>query len=60
MRIPHFIRLAAGTLLVATLLFPSAADTAPEGWHKSLDDGLAASAKSSKPSLVITLWGPGT
>lgn len=32
---------------------------AAEGWHKSLKDGLEASAKSGKPVLVITAWARG-
>ena len=29
---------------------------APEGWHGSLKDGLAAAKKSGKPVLVVTVW----
>ena len=29
---------------------------APEGWHSSLKDGIAAAEKSRKPILLITAW----
>jgi len=37
---------------------PSSADV-PDGWHKSLKDGVEASAKSGKPILLITSWSRG-
>ena len=46
--------------LVLELLLHSAVGLAgPEGWHESLDDGLAAARKSGKPLLVITTWKDG-
>ncbi len=48
--------LPAIALFAITLGFVVAVDAAPAGWHKSLDDGLEASAKSGKPLLVITTW----
>ena len=39
-----------------TLALAGAALAAPEGWHKSMKDGLAAAKKSGKPVLVVTLW----
>ena len=43
------------TLLAAGLLAVPAIGQ-PEGWHKSIDDGLAAAKKSNKPLLVVTAW----
>ncbi len=39
-----------------TLALAGAAFAAPEGWHKSMKDGLEAAKKSHKPVLVVTLW----
>ncbi len=39
-----------------TLALAGVAFAAPEGWHKSMKDGLAAAKKSGKPVLVVTLW----
>ena len=39
-----------------TLVLAGAAFAAPEGWHKSKKDGLAAAKKSGKPVLVVTMW----
>lgn len=48
--------LAAGALLA--LLLAAAAVAAPEGWHASMKDGLAAAKKSGKPLFVVTIWPP--
>ena len=41
---------------LAILMLAGAAFAAPEGWHTSMKDGLAAAKKSRKPMLVVTLW----
>ncbi len=38
------------------LLLGGAALAAPDGWHRKLEDGVAASKKSGKPVLVVTIW----
>lgn len=48
--------LFVATLLGLALLMPSARADAPEGWHKSLADGVEAAGKSGKPILLITAW----
>ena len=40
----------------AILFFAGMAFAAPDGWHRSLKEGVAASQKSGRPVLVITLW----
>lgn len=51
------IRLTAAALLLSFAFLPVAsADGPPEGWHKSMKEGLEAAKKSSKPLLVITAW----
>ncbi len=45
--------------LVGLGLIASSTSAAPDGWHKSLKDGVEASAKSGKPILLITTWGRG-
>jgi len=44
------------TTAVALLLLAGVAQARPEGWHKSMEDGLKAAKKSGKPVLVVTLW----
>jgi len=44
---------------ISLLLLGAAALAAPQGWHKTLDDGVAAARKSGKPVLVVTLWRTG-
>jgi len=43
-----------GILFGALLAAPALA--APPTWHTSLQEGLAAAAKSGKPLLVMTAW----
>ncbi len=52
MRIAGFSVLA----LLATGLLATSTPAAPEGWHASLKDGVAAAEKSRKPILLITAW----
>ncbi len=47
------------TALALTLIGTAVATAAPDGWHTSMKDGVAAARKSGKPLLVITLWGDG-
>jgi len=49
---------ALGTL-AAILLATTLAAAAPDGWHTSLKDGVAAARQSGKPLLVVTIWGSG-
>lgn len=53
---------SASLLTLALLGFGTLglANAQPQGWHSSMKAGLAAAARSNKPCLVITLWGPGT
>lgn len=44
------------TLVLAGLALAGPAVAAPGGWHTSIDDGLAAAAKSGRPLLVVTAW----
>jgi len=50
-------RTGALVLGLATLLATATAARA-DGWHTSLEDGLAAAGKSGKPVLLVTLWPP--
>ena len=52
MRIVGFFVLA----LLALGSFATSSSAAPEGWHASLKDGVAAAEKSGKPILLITAW----
>lgn len=52
MRIAGFFVLA----LLGLGLLATATPAAPEGWHTSLKDGVAAAEKSGKPILMITAW----
>ena len=52
MRIAGFFVLA----LLSLGLLATSTPAAPEGWHKSLKDGIAAAEKSRKPILLITAW----
>ena len=48
------------TLTIASaLLLATVAHAAPDGWHTSLKDGVAAARKSGKPLLVVTAWKSG-
>lgn len=47
--------LLAALLAVLVLPFPAQAEV-PSGWHKSLEEGVEAAAKSGKPILLITAW----
>ena len=40
----------------AVPLFAAVALAAPEGWHRSMEDGVAAARKSGRAVLVITGW----
>ena len=51
----RFIRVLGLTAL-SLGVFATAAQAVPEGWHKSLKDGLEASAKSGKPLLLVSGW----
>jgi len=42
--------------IAATLIFAGMAFAAPDGWHRNLKDGIAASQKSGRPVLVVTIW----
>jgi hypothetical protein len=48
----------ATLLLLSMILLSGAASATPEGWHKSLDDGLKAARRSGKAVLVVTAWAP--
>ena len=37
-------------------LIASAVAAAPQGWHRTMDDGIEAARKSGKPVLVVTVW----
>jgi hypothetical protein len=52
-------RLTASLLALGALAFAGSALAIPEGWHKSMEDGLEAAAKSGKPLLVVTGWKDG-
>ena len=47
----HGMRTTLLTLALAGVAF-----AAPDGWHTSMKDGLAAAKKSRKPVLVVTVW----
>ncbi|MHC4339473.1 MAG: hypothetical protein ACYSX0_04560 [Planctomycetota bacterium] len=40
----------------ATLVLAGLVSAAPDGWHRSMKDGIAASQKSGRPVLVVTIW----
>ncbi len=44
--------------LVALALIGTAL-AAPDAWHKTMKDGVAAAGKSGKPVLVVTAWKQG-
>ncbi len=44
---------------LAGLVLAASAAALPAGWHKSMDDGLEAAAKSGRPLLVVTAWKSG-
>ena len=50
---------AAGVLALGLVFTGATASAVPDGWHGNLKDGLEAAAKSGKPVLAVTLWGPG-
>ena len=52
MRLIRIVALAA----LALGLLTTTANAVPDGWHKSLKDGLEASAKSGKPLLLVSAW----
>jgi len=52
MRIAGFFVLA----LLGLGLLATSSPAAPEGWHTTLKDGVAAAQKSGKPILMITAW----
>ena len=52
MRIAGFFVLA----LLALGLLAAPTSATPDGWHKSLKDGVEAAEKSRKPILLITAW----
>ena len=49
----------AATALVALLTFAVPALAAPDGWHRTLEDGQKAARRSGKPLLVVTAWKEG-
>ena len=50
----HVVAIAAFVAGLFPLALASAARA--DEWHRSLEDGLAASARSGKPTLLVTLW----
>ena len=42
--------------IAALALLAGTAHARPDGWHKSMEDGLMAAKKSGKPLLVVTAW----
>lgn len=42
--------------VVAAVLVAAAALAAPDGWLKTMDEGVAAGKKSGKAVLVVTGW----
>lgn len=46
----------AALLFALGLFVLPASAKAPDGWHTSLKDGVAAAQKSGKPILLITAW----
>ena len=44
--------------LLLPLVLAGAALAAPEGWHTTIKDGLAAAKTSGRPLLVVTIWPP--
>jgi hypothetical protein len=47
-------------ILAGVLLFGAgAALAAPDGWHRTLEDGQEAARRSGKPILVVTAWREG-
>jgi len=47
------------SLLAFGLVASAASAGVPDGWHKSLKDGVEAAGKSGKPLLLITAWSRG-
>ena len=45
-------------LPLALALFSTSAFA--QEWHKTLEDGKKAAAKSGKPIFLLTIWSPGT
>ena len=37
-------------------LLVGVATAAPDGWHRTMEEGLQAAKKSGKPVLVVTAW----
>ena len=48
---------SAAALIVP--LLAAAAPAAPEGWLRTMEDGVAAAKGSGKPVLVVTAWTDG-
>lgn len=48
--------LALRSLIVAITAAITAPLPAPPGWHKTIDEGVAAAKKSGKAVLVVTAW----
>ncbi|MHC4579803.1 MAG: hypothetical protein ACYTED_20695 [Planctomycetota bacterium] len=42
---------------VTTVFLLGTATASPEGWHRTMKDGVAAAKRSGKPVLVVTMWG---
>lgn len=51
----RFVRVLALTVL-GLALSATSAHAIPDGWHKSLKEGLEAAAKSGKPLLLVSGW----
>jgi hypothetical protein len=50
------MRTVGAITTLSLLLLGATVLAAPEGWHKKLDDGVAAAKKSGKPVFVVTMW----
>ncbi len=58
----RYTRLALLPIVLAAFandLFAQRGGPVPAGWHRSLKDAQKASARSGKPILLMTMWGPG-
>ncbi|MHC4959938.1 MAG: hypothetical protein ACYTGN_16355 [Planctomycetota bacterium] len=40
----------------ALTLFAASVLARPDGWHRTMEDGIKAAKKSGKPVLVVTIW----
>lgn len=54
---PRIAPIASPTVFALAASLPALpALASPEGWHRTLDDGLKAAKKSGKPVLMVTAW----